>query len=117
MFTKAVKMDDEETPLLMQAFNPRKDPYAFSNAQYWFERKILEYPFREFDMEIHQSSRDKLLLAVGELSNKEAGNNRATVALSQLWLEVVNFPGGHLDFASYPWDFGQRLWEALKTLN
>lgn len=112
MFAKTAKLESE-APFLMQLFDPRSGPYAFSDAQYWFERE-LDYPAREFDIEVLRASKHKLVLAVGELSNKDAGSHRPNVVLSgKLGLQLVTFPGGHLGFASNAGQFAERLTMAL----
>ena len=67
-------------------------------------------------MDALKSLKDKLLLANGELSDREAAHNRANVALAQkLDLEVTDFPGAHLGHASHPEQFAQKLLQVLKA--
>ena len=113
-FAKAVKLGNEG-PALLQAFNPRNNPFVSSNAQYWFERELLYYVAYDFDVEELRLRKSKLLLAVGEDSNKEAAQYRTDVVLSEkLGLDIVHLPGAHLGFASHPEQFAQRLIEALE---
>ena len=116
VFAQAVKLDEHETPFLLQAFDPRSGPYVFSNAQCWFEREILYYPAHKFDVKDFEAHKEKLILALGEWTDKEAGHHRPNLVLSEkLRLDPVYLPGAHLGFASHPQQFASKLIEALKA--
>ena len=113
-FAKLCKVD-HETPMLLGAFNPRNGPFVSSNVMYWFEREVMTYPFRDFDLEELRSRRSQLLLANGRESNKEAPQYLAnTVIAKELALELHIFSGAHLGFASHPKEFAQELLNVLK---
>jgi hypothetical protein len=113
-FAEFVKLGPYETPGLIYAFNPKFDPLTFSNAQYWFEREILYYPARDFDIEQLKNQKAKLILAVGEATNPDAGHYRVNVVLvEKLGSEVVKFPAGHVGFMSHPEPYAQKLVEVI----
>ncbi|PVH69064.1 acetyltransferase/esterase [Cadophora sp. DSE1049] len=104
-----------EAPGLLASFDPRNGPFISSNVMYWFERELLVYPFREFNITALYSHKDLLLLANGRDSNPEALQYRANVVLGEkLGLRVSLFPGMHIGFASHPQEFAKTLIECLK---
>lgn len=105
-----------EKGLDSSAVGSRQSVYQFSNAQYWFEREVLQYPPHEFDVEALRERKDKLLLANGEDSHHEALQYRANVELGKkIGLNVVDLPGAHLGFAGQPELFGEKFMDALKS--
>ena len=100
---------------LMKGFDARAGPFVAANVQYWFEREVLQYPFRELDLHVLQERKPLLLLANGISSNHEALQYRANIALGgKIGLEVTDLPGFHMGFASHPKEFAQELLMALK---
>lgn len=85
------------------------------NMLYWMEREVLDYPDAAWDVDEElRPYKDKLILVNGELSNSEAYQVRANVALAEkLDLKVAMFPGGHVGHASHAKEFAQRLIEVL----
>ena len=109
-----IKAGVEREPLL-KGFDARAGPFVAQNVMYWFEREVLTYPFRDFDLKILQERRPILLLANGGSSNHEALQYRANLVLGEkLGIEVTDLPGLHLGFASHPKEFAQELLIALK---
>ena len=105
----------DATAGLSRAFDARSGPFVSSNVMYWFERELLTYPFRDFDMEVLQSHKNQLLLANGRESNTEAPQYLAnTVLAERLELDLLHFPGAHLGFASHPKEFAEELCDGLK---
>ena len=101
---------------LMAAFNPRNGPHVFANSMYWFEREVLDYPYREFDIDELRKLKDKLLLLNGEESIKEAPHYRPNVVLHEKTGARLEFmPGAHFGFMSHPQQFAQKLIEVLKV--
>lgn len=84
---------------------------------YWMERELLYYPNAIYDVDAElRPYKDKLVLVNGELSNEDAYQVRANVALAGiLGLEVAIFPGGHVGHASHPKEFAGRLMEILSA--
>ena len=113
-FAKLVKAGDEMAGLL-GAFDPRNGPFISANVMYWFERELLTYPFRDFNLDVLRSHKDQLLLANGRESNNEAPQYLAnTIIAKQLELDLPHFPGAHLGFATHPKEFAGELLDTLK---
>ena len=113
-FAEVIKAGDELAGLTM-GFDPRNGPFISSNVMYWFERELMVYPFRDFDLEVLESHKNLLLLANGRESNTEAPQYLANAVLAKkLDLNLWHFPGAHLGFASHPAEFARELLDALK---
>lgn len=115
-FAKLTKADQRNLPMLTQSMDPIKNPYRFSNVQYWFEREFMYYPKADFDVENElRPLKDKLVLVNGELSPRDAYQYRANAALAKkIGLEVVHFPGEHVGHGTHAQQFSQKLIEVLK---
>ncbi len=113
-FADMIKAGVEREPLL-KGFDARAGPFVAQNVMYWFEREVLVYPFRDFDLKILQERAPLLLLANGASSNHEALQYRGNIALGKkLGLEVTDLPGLHLGFVSHSKEFALELLMALK---
>ena len=121
-FSEVIRADDEGQGLAM-AFNPQFGPFVAANTMYWFERELMQYPFREFEQDLKdggslKKNAKKLLLLNGELSNKEAPQYLANPGLkSKLGLgeDVVHLPGAHLGYLTNAAEFAVELIKALKA--
>ncbi|KAI1625386.1 Alpha/Beta hydrolase protein [Exophiala viscosa] len=103
---------------LVSRMDARAGPFVAANVMYWFEREVMVYPFRRFDVKELEQHKDKLLLANGRDSNKEALQFRANVVLGhELDLKVNLFAGMHVGFASHPEEFARDLVQALRAKN
>ncbi len=113
-FAEVIKAGHETAGLSM-GFNPRNGPFISSNVMYWFERELMVYPFRDFDLKVLESHKNLLLLANGRDSHTEAPQYLANVVLAKkLELDLCLFSGAHLGFASHPEEFARELLDALK---
>lgn len=116
MFADMIKAGKERQGLVRGFASA--DPYVKLNTIYWFERELLDYPYRQFDIEVLEKQKDRLLLANGADSNKEALQFRANVALGEkLGLEVKLLPAMHVGFATHPKGWAQGLLNMLKEKN
>ena len=121
LFKNLIKAGHEGAGL-QAAFDARNGPYISSNTLYWFEREVMDYPFRDFDQDVEPNGslrkhQDKLLLANGKLSNKEAPQYLANIKLEErLGLKdaVVHFSGAHLGYFTHAEDFARELLGFLK---
>ena len=122
MFMDLVKAGHEAAGF-QSAFDPRNGPHISSNTIYWFEREVLAYPFREFEKDLGpegslRKHQDRLLLANGEMSNKDALQYRANIKLKeQLGLndDVVHFSGAHMGYVTHAEAFARELLGFLKS--
>lgn len=116
-FKRFAKVTRADQAMVENASNPRLGPYQFSNTQYWFEREFMYYPFHRFNVETElRPVKDKLMPVNGELSNREAYQYRANVALAdKLDLQLVNLPGEHVGHTTHSVDFASGLLSALKA--
>lgn len=88
--------------------------YSLSNAVYWFEHELRQYPALDLDLDALTAHADQLVLAVGRDSsgypcyevNMELGN--------KLRQDVIELPGGHVGCTAQPAEFAHELMEALE---
>jgi pimeloyl-ACP methyl ester carboxylesterase len=105
-----------EAPHLAAGMDARNGPFIGQNVQYWFERELLTYPFRDLNMSQLADSKDKLLLVNGRDSHREALQYRANLTLADmLGLPAVSHvPGMHVGFASHAKEFALELMRLLR---
>ena len=105
-----VKLSQGEAMGLLAATDPKNGAYNFSNAQYFWEREVLYYPFHHFDVDAIKQHKDKLLLATGEQTDQEALHYRPNKILSEkLGSKVEFFPGGHMGTLTNTKEFAEKL--------
>lgn len=116
MLAESVKLSQGEAMGLMEATNPKNGPYNFSNAQYFWEREVLFYPFHYFDVDGLKQHKGKLLLANSEQTDPDAFHYRPNVVLAEkLGLDVETFPGGHMGALTNTDEFAQKLQKVVAT--
>jgi len=114
IFADMIKAGAERDGLI-GAFDARSGPFVAANTMYWFERELLTYPFREFNVDVLAKHKDLLLLVNGRSSDKEALQYRGNIEIGKiLGLKVTELPGMHFGFATHAKEFAQELLQALK---
>jgi hypothetical protein len=88
--------------------------YTMANAAYWMEHELRQYPRVELDLDVLAAHARQLVLACGHDSRDQLTYQPNRVLARQLGREIVDFPGGHLGFLSYPALFAKELMNALK---
>ena len=116
LFAKLGHLDSpEEKAGLLAAFDPRRGPFIAGNVLYWFERELRQYTKHEFDIEVLRSLKEKLVLVNGRDSHREAPHRLANVCLGEkLEMEVLDWSGMHLGFASHAEEFAEEFKELMK---
>lgn len=84
-----------------------------SNAQYWMEHELRQYPRVELDLDALKAAASRIVLAGGHDSQDKLPYQPNRVLARQLGCQIVDFPGGHLGFLSSPVSFAQTLLDAL----
>ena len=115
-FAEMGRLDSpEEKAGLLSAFDPRRAPYVAGNVMYWFERELCQYTMHEFDLEVLRKLKGKLVLVNGKQSQKEAPHRLTNVYLGEkLELEVEDWAGMHLGFASHPEEFAGQFRDLMR---
>jgi pimeloyl-ACP methyl ester carboxylesterase len=83
--------------------------YVLSNASYWMEHELRQYPRTELDLATLVAHAERIVLAGGRDSNAQMTYQPNTVLAQQLGCDIVDFPGGHLGFLSLPAEFAREL--------
>ena len=88
--------------------------YTLSNATYWMEHELRQYPRVELDLDALEASAERIMLAGGRDSQNQLPYQPNRVLAQKLGRDIVNLPGGHLGFVSSPTEFAKELIDALK---
>jgi len=86
---------------------------AQRNFEFWLEHELRQYPRFVPDMKALGAVADRLVLAGGRDSQQYFPYRPNTVLGQMLHLSVVNFPGGHVGYATHPRDFASQLANVL----
>lgn len=89
-------------------------PKNAGNATYWFEHELRQYPAVDLDLDTLTTYADRILLAAGREGSGYPAHNVNTELSKKLGLNVIELPGGHLGFLSYPAEFARELVHALE---
>jgi pimeloyl-ACP methyl ester carboxylesterase len=99
--------------VLSRAMRELANEYTLSNAGYWMEHELRQYPRAELDLEQLSVHAEQIVLAGGRDSNAQMTYQPNTVLAQQLGCDIVDFPGGHLGFLSFPAEFARELVNVL----
>jgi pimeloyl-ACP methyl ester carboxylesterase len=86
---------------------------TMANAAYWMEHELRQYPRVELDLAALEAAASRIVLAGGRDSCDQLTYQPNRVLARQLGREIVDFPGGHLGFMSYPAEFAKELMNTL----
>jgi pimeloyl-ACP methyl ester carboxylesterase len=100
--------------LMEHAMREHTNEYTLSNATYWMEHELRQYPRVELDLAALTANTERIVLAGGRDSHDQVAYQPNKVFASVLGLNIVDFPGGHLGFVSTPAEFAKELMDALK---
>jgi len=100
--------------VIERAMREYADEYTLSNATYWMEHELRQYPRVELDLVALASCAERIVLAGGRDSHDQLPYQPNKVLARQLGLDIVNLPGGHLGFLSSPPEFAKELLNTLK---
>ena len=99
--------------LMERATREHTNEYTLSNARYWMEHELRQYPRVEPDLAGLAAHAEQIVLAGGRDAQNQVAYQPNRVLAQKLGRAIVNFPGGHIGFAAYPAEFAKELIDAL----
>ena len=99
--------------LIHHAMREYANEHTLSNALYWMEHELRQYPRVELDLAALSAHAEQIILAGGRDDQDKVSYQSNKVLARQLGCEIVNFPGGHLGFIASPAEFAKELINAL----
>ncbi|MEP6928756.1 MAG: alpha/beta fold hydrolase [Flavobacterium sp.] len=84
------------------------------NTTYWFKNEIRQYPSTDFDTNILEENKDKIIFCVGRDSVNTMPAWPVTNLAKQFGTEVLYVPGGHLGYALHAIEFAKDLLAGLQ---
>ncbi len=101
--------------ILERAMREHANEYTLSNAGYWMEHELRQYPRAEFDLTALTAHAEQIVLAGRGDSHDQMTYRPNKILAQQLGCDIIDFPGGHLGFLSFPAEFAQALVNALNN--
>jgi pimeloyl-ACP methyl ester carboxylesterase len=86
------------------------------NHHFWLEHELRQYPRVVPDIVALRKVARRLVLAVGRESRGRFPYRPNVVLAERLGLEVVEFPGGHIGYATQPAAFAEQLASVLERV-
>lgn len=83
------------------------------NTEFWFEHELRQYPRAPLDLAALQRLSGQLVLAGGAESRDHFPYFPNAELARRFGTRVVDFPGGHVGYATHPAEFAARLREVL----
>jgi len=80
-----------------------------ANFVFWFEHEVRQYPRVVPDIAALEAAAHRLFLVGGRESHGLVPYRPNLVLAERLGLEVIDFPGDHLGYATYPVEFAAQL--------
>ncbi len=99
--------------VLEKAMREHANEYTLSNAGYWMEHELRQYPRAEFDLTALMAHAEQVVLAGGRDSHDQMTYQPNRALAGQFGCDIIDFPGGHLGFLSFPAEFAKALMNAL----
>lgn len=99
--------------LMERATREHTNEYTLSNARYWMEHELRQYPRVELDLDTLAAHAERLVLAGGRDAQAQVPYQPNRVLAQELGRAIVDLPGGHLGFVSSPTEFAKELMNAL----
>lgn len=101
--------------VLERAMREHANEYTLSNAGYWMEHEVRQYPRAEFDLTKLSAHAERIVLAGGRDSHEQMTYQPNTVLARLFGCDIIDFPGGHLGFLSFPAEFATALVNVLNN--
>jgi pimeloyl-ACP methyl ester carboxylesterase len=101
--------------ILERALREHANEYTLSNAGYWMEHEVRQYPRAEFDLTKLSAHAERIVLAGGRDSHEQMTYQPNTVLARLFGCDIIDFPGGHLGFLSFPVEFAKALVNVLNN--
>jgi acetyltransferase/esterase len=83
------------------------------NQDFWLNHEVRQYPRFVPDVSALKAALSRLVLAGGDDSRNYFPYHATAAMAKQLGITVVDFPGGHVGYATHPGEFAARLAEVL----
>ncbi len=99
--------------LMERAMREHTNEYTQSNATYWMEHELRQYPRVELDLAALEAFAERIVLAGGRDAQDQLPYQPNRVLAQKLGRAIVDLPGGHLGFVSSPAEFAKALMDAL----
>jgi pimeloyl-ACP methyl ester carboxylesterase len=106
----ALPAGDEPPPPEMAEIAARLRP----NIEFWFEHELRQYPRAPVDVAALHRQREHLVLAGGRDSRENFPYFPNAELARRLGTKVVDFPGGHVGYATDPAEFAAQLSGVLR---
>jgi acetyltransferase/esterase len=101
--------------VLHHAMSEHANEFTLANATYWMEHELRQYPRTELDLTKLSGYAERIVLAGGRDSHDQMTYQPNKVLASQLGCDIIDFPGGHLGFLSFPAEFAKDLVNVLSN--
>ena len=84
-----------------------------SNATYWFEHELRQYPAVELDLDALKARAERIVLVAGTESRGHPTYEVTLELARRLGRALHELPGGHVGFLTHPTEFAQELLQVL----
>jgi pimeloyl-ACP methyl ester carboxylesterase len=98
---------------MARATDPGRSGHVLSNATYWFEHELRQYPATYLDLDGLAGHADRIIQAVRRESRGYPAREATIELAGRLGRQVVELPGGHVGCMTPPADFAAELMRAL----
>jgi pimeloyl-ACP methyl ester carboxylesterase len=104
---------ESDRPAMARAMDPKYGEHVLTNATYWLEHELRQYPAVDLDLVALKARADRIVLAVGRESRGYPCYRVNVELAKKLGRDLIELPGGHVGFATQPAEFARELVLAL----
>jgi pimeloyl-ACP methyl ester carboxylesterase len=106
---------ESDRQALVRAMDASAGAAAMSNARYWFEHEVRQYPVANIDLDALEVLAERIVPMVGHDSVGFPAHDATQELGKRLGRSAVVMPGGHLGFLSRPVEFADALLRYVPT--
>jgi pimeloyl-ACP methyl ester carboxylesterase len=100
---------ESDRQIMARAMKRKNREDILANATYWFEHELRQYPAADLDLDAIKARADRIVLVAGRESRGYPCYEVTVELAKQLGRDVVELPGGHVEYVAQPAAFARAL--------
>jgi pimeloyl-ACP methyl ester carboxylesterase len=101
---------------MARAMDPTNSEYARTNAAYWFEHELRQYPAVDLELDALKKHAGRIVPMAGRQSRGHPAYEVNVQLARKLGRDLIELPGGHVGLATQPAEFAHEFVQALARM-
>ena len=104
---------ESDRQVMARARDPKNSEVVRTNASYWFEHELRQYPAVDLELDALRAHADRIVPVAGQESRGYPCYEVTVELGKRLGRDVIELPGGHIGFVTQPAEFARAIHDAL----